>query len=138
MQAYQTFCLLFFIVVPNKNIFFELNAIDEYINKHKITFLFSSPSIAWSIQFKKTNSLKYLLLDGEKLTNEFYNELKYSLNNECNIFNVYGPTESTIASTMNKFIKKNNVTIGKPLKNYKCYVLNSSQQLFPIGAKGEL
>ena len=79
-----------------------------------------------------------MLLGGEKLTNELYNQLKDSLNNECNIFNLYGPTECVIISTINKFIKKNNVTIGKPLKNYKFYVLNSSQQLVPIGAKGEL
>ncbi|MEM1391734.1 MAG: amino acid adenylation domain-containing protein [Cyanobacteria bacterium P01_H01_bin.150] len=53
--------------------------------------------------------------------------------------NAYGPTESTVCSTvklLNKDIDK--ITIGRPISNIKIYILDSHLQPVPIGVPGEL
>ncbi|CAF3818056.1 unnamed protein product [Rotaria sordida] len=55
--------------------------------------------------------------------------------------NEYGPTESALVSTMKMFgsnDKRINRSIGKPLMNVKCYVLDNHLNQLPIGAVGEL
>ncbi|MEO1561265.1 MAG: amino acid adenylation domain-containing protein, partial [Cyanobacteria bacterium J06632_19] len=53
--------------------------------------------------------------------------------------NAYGPSESTVCSTvslLNKDIEK--ITIGRPISNIKIYILDSHLQPVPIGVPGEL
>ncbi len=51
---------------------------------------------------------------------------------------MYGPTEIVCASTINNFLQITDSSIGKPLKNYKCYILNTYLKPVPIGAIDEL
>ena len=77
-----------------------------------------------------------LLIGGEKLTKELLQQL---LLKNANIFNVYGPTETTIWSTANYLQHNNNASdIGLPLDNEKAYVLDQYLNPLPIGAVGEL
>ncbi len=52
--------------------------------------------------------------------------------------NMYGPTEIVCAATINECVQNTNLSIGKPLNNYKCYILNPNLKPIPIGAIGEL
>ena len=54
------------------------------------------------------------------------------------ILNLYGPTETTVTSTTAKLLPKKKVTIGYPLANTTCYILDSLLQPVPIGVRGEL
>jgi acyl carrier protein len=54
------------------------------------------------------------------------------------LWNLYGPTETTIWSTLMYLEKGQPVKIGRPIHNTQCYVLDPQQQLVPIGAPGEL
>ena len=51
---------------------------------------------------------------------------------------MYGPTEIVCAATINECVQNTNLSIGKPLNNYRAYVLNNELKLIPIGAIGEL
>jgi amino acid adenylation domain-containing protein len=53
-------------------------------------------------------------------------------------WNVYGPTETTIWSTVSRLIPSQSPTIGKPLSNTRVYLLDKNQVLVPIGVAGEL
>ncbi len=57
-------------------------------------------------------------------------------------WNVYGPTETTIWSTIYKLTKENikltKLPIGTPLSNTKVYVLDKNLRLMPIGGIGDL
>ena len=55
------------------------------------------------------------------------------------VFNVYGPTESTVWSTA-KLLKKDGsrITIGTPIHNTQTYVLDENMQPAPIGVPGRL
>ncbi|CAF4115973.1 unnamed protein product [Adineta steineri] len=59
----------------------------------------------------------------------------------CTVWNIYGSTELTVASTYHLVdIKSKNISIpvGKSLPNYRSFVLNKLFQTTPISQKGEL
>lgn len=55
------------------------------------------------------------------------------------LWNLYGPTETTIWSTIKKVEKPEDaLSIGTPIANTQVYVLNDYQQVVPFGVPGEL
>ena len=55
------------------------------------------------------------------------------------LWNMYGPTETTIWSTSYKVEEvQGRVPIGRPIDNTTCYVLEEYRAPVPIGAEGEL
>lgn len=85
-------------------------------------------------------SLRYIFACGEVLSinvaTKFHNMIKGT-----KLENLYGPTEATIYSTwysVDKITKQHSVPIGKPLDNYKVYILGKNGKINPIGVAGEL
>ncbi len=54
------------------------------------------------------------------------------------IFNGYGPTEATVVATIAELRPKQTVTIGKPIPNYSCYIVNDALEQVEPGVEGEL
>ena len=54
------------------------------------------------------------------------------------IFNGYGPTEITVVATISQVRYGEPVTIGKPIPNYSCYVVDEQLNLLERGVEGEL
>jgi amino acid adenylation domain-containing protein len=54
------------------------------------------------------------------------------------VWNVYGPTETTIWSAIKKLSGDEKVTIGKPLSNTQIYIISSENELNPVGVNGEI
>ena len=54
------------------------------------------------------------------------------------IFNSYGPTEATVVATMAEVVPGETVTIGKPIPNYVCWVVDDSLRPVAPGVTGEL
>jgi len=54
------------------------------------------------------------------------------------ILNSYGPTEATVVATIAEVFAGEPVTIGKPIPNYTCYVVDDDLRLLGPGAEGEL
>ncbi|WP_374015848.1 amino acid adenylation domain-containing protein [Paenibacillus thiaminolyticus] len=54
------------------------------------------------------------------------------------VFNMYGPTETTIWSTMHRLTKDAPVLIGSPIANTELLVLDDNLKPVPVGVKGEL
>ncbi|MEZ2339472.1 condensation domain-containing protein, partial [Mucilaginibacter sp. RCC_168] len=54
------------------------------------------------------------------------------------IWNVYGPTETTIWSSIKKLSITEGVTIGRPIGNTQIYILGPDQGLVPVGVTGEI
>ena len=75
---------------------------------------------------------------GEALSAELQHRLFSRLRTE--LYNGYGPTEATIASTFWHCTREpgGGVPIGRPIANTEVYVLDRNCQPVPIGAVGEL
>ena len=54
------------------------------------------------------------------------------------VWNMYGPTETTIWSTCHKITEGKPVLIGRPIANTQIYIVNEKYQPSPIGVAGEL
>jgi amino acid adenylation domain-containing protein len=54
------------------------------------------------------------------------------------VWNGYGPTEATVYATQARIDDAEDVTIGKPLDNVRCYILDERLRPAPIGVVGEL
>ncbi len=84
-----------------------------------------------------------VLCGGEGLTKELSQEL---INRSYELYNIYGPTETTIWSTY-KLLRGNRTKtkmdsgyepVGRPIKNVFLYLLDNELQPVPIGAAGEV
>ena len=76
------------------------------------------------------------LCGGEPLSTD----LAAALLDRCaTLWNMYGPTETTIWSTMAKIERADQeITIGRPIANTETYVLDKFLQPVPVGVSGEL
>lgn len=72
---------------------------------------------------------------GEAMTGDLKDQL---VNTGAKVWNLYGPTETTIWSTVKRLDPECAPTIGRPLANTQIYILNRSLQPAPVGVAGEL
>ena len=85
--------------------------------------------------WQRSDQLK-ILCGGEALTRELANQL---LAKGTSLWNLYGPTESTIWSVVHQVdLRDGSVLIGHPIANTQVYVLDRHLQPVPIGIPGEL
>lgn len=85
--------------------------------------------------WQKGEGLK-VLCGGEKLPRELANQL---LETGASLWNLYGPTESTIWSTVEQVKEREGpVLIGRPVANTQVYILDDHLNPVPIGVPGEL
>lgn len=75
------------------------------------------------------------LCGGESLPPELATEL---LARVGELWNMYGPTETTIWSTVKHVTTADAITIGRPIDNTTLYILDPELRPVPIGATGEL
>lgn len=120
------------LIVP-EDLRMNLDQLADYFRKNNVTHSFMTTQVGRlfaSEGYKST--LKFLSVGGEKLT---------PLNppKDYQLVNGYGPTECTIFSTtyiVDKLYHR--IPIGKPLDNYKLYVVDNKGRQLPNGALGEL
>ncbi len=77
-----------------------------------------------------------ILCGGEALPRDLAEEL---LARAGSVWNMYGPTETTIWSTVHKVESgESPVSIGRPIANTQVYILDSKLEPVPVGIPGEL
>lgn len=116
-------------------------SISNIIIKNDIDFLLSTPSkiellLSDDKLSESLSRIKVFLLGGEIFTNNLYNRMREKTNG--NIYNGYGPTESTACCSIKKIENTQNINIGKPVNNTQIYILNNNLFPCPIGIIGEL
>jgi amino acid adenylation domain-containing protein len=83
---------------------------------------------------------KYIVLGGEAFSTQLYRRVREKISFQ-KLFNIYGPTETTISATIYECGNDETgttVPIGKPLMNYQTWIQGIGFKLQPIGAAGEL
>jgi amino acid adenylation domain-containing protein len=77
-----------------------------------------------------------ILIGGEAVSQKLASQL---LQRSASVWNVYGPTETTIWSTLSQLeVGNSTVCIGKPIGNTEIFILDKELQPVPIGVPGEL
>jgi len=109
----------------------------EFLN---ITTVTLPPSVLKVIPFKENENniteLETIIVAGESCPSELVN--KWSKGRR--FVNAYGPTETTVCASMHicKGKYSNIPPIGKPIYNFKLYVLDKKLLPMPVGVPGEL
>lgn len=114
--------------------------IKNYLKKFPITFMQATP-LSWKVllkqDWKNIGGLK-ILVGGEKFTTKLAEQLNYPLGN---VWNVYGPTETSMWSMANHLkdtLNTTSVPLGSPLNNTIIKILDDELKPVPIGRQGEL
>ncbi|SFS02400.1 hybrid non-ribosomal peptide synthetase/type I polyketide synthase [Anaeromicropila populeti] len=113
----------------------------QKILEHKATHILSTVSrikaFVENPDFEQAlKQLTCILSGGENFSLALLKDLQKRSN--AKIFNMYGPTETTIWSTTKELTNENKVNIGTPIANTQVFVLNSGGKLQPTGVFGEL
>jgi len=79
-------------------------------------------------------SLRVVISGGDALEEQVKDEI---LARGYPLYNNYGPTEITVDALSAK-CSEGRVTLGRPVSNVKCYIMDEEQHLLPVGVPGEL
>ncbi|MEO1006818.1 MAG: amino acid adenylation domain-containing protein, partial [Cyanobacteria bacterium J06638_38] len=94
------------------------------------------------IEARKFTCLQWMMVTGESVDLDLVNSW-LQLYPQIAIVNAYGPSEASDDITQEIITQPlpentNTVAIGKPLANLNLYLLDSNQQLVPVGVPGEI
>ena len=119
-------------IIPEE-IRLDLIALNDYFEQNHITHSFMTTQVGYQFATSiKNHSLLYLSTGGEKLAS-------LTPPTGYKFYNVYGPTECTIFTTIYCVERKmKEIPIGKSLDNMRLYVADAQGHRLPIGAAGEL
>jgi len=121
-----------FIATPQ--ILGDLEHLPQVLTDAKVTVLDTVPTL---LAFLPSNlpHLRLVLLGGEALPEELAKRWAAA---GRRLFNTYGPTEATVVATFAELRPGDRVTIGRPIPNYTCYVVDEELNLLAPGQQGEL
>ncbi len=108
------------------------------LRDHAITVMQATP-VTWRLLLKSgwRGASKFrVLCGGEALPRELADRL---LSTGTEVWNLYGPTETTIWSTIERVESETgSIAIGRPIANTTVYVMDDSGLPVPAGAVGEI
>ncbi len=119
------------IYVVDSAIKLDMKRLNHFYEENKISISFLPTQICEQFLLEDNKSLRKLLTGGDKLKN--FRPQRYDLVNN------YGPTENTVVST--SFVTSRayaNIPIGRPIYNTKIYIVDTNNNIQPIGAEGEI
>ncbi len=113
----------------------------NYLNNHNITFMQATPSTWQMVMLNeswKPEKGFTVMCGGEAMTPDLANQLLKTLTPaDGRLFNMYGPTETTIWSAR-ALIEDTRIILGEPMDNTDLFVLDTAGNLAGIGCPGEL
>ena len=141
LELWCSLCFGLKLVIANEE---EQNS-PELLNKlcldNSVNIIQTTPSRFSTIFEEKSNldfmkNITEILVGGEPLNDKILSIMKNE--SHAKIYNVYGPTETTIWSTYKNMTNEDIITVGKPIANTQIYILNPNKKLLPLNVPGEL
>lgn len=138
LELYLPLCVGARVVIASREVAMDGAALAALLREVGATVLQATPA-TWRLlceaNFEGDEKFK-ALCGGEALPRELANDL---LGRVGTLWNLYGPTETTIWSTCAHIDSTEGpITIGRPIDNTTLYLLDGERQLVPIGSAGEL
>ena len=123
------------VVVATENEQNDIRLFNALCLKNNVNIIQTTPS-RFQVLISNLNELDYLegitdiLVGGESFPKMLLEKLQQLT--KANIYNVYGPTETTVWSTVKNLTDETSITIGKPISNTRCYILDNNKKLLPV------
>jgi amino acid adenylation domain-containing protein len=124
------------LYVITSDLLADLHQLRQCIDTYRIHIINFIPSflkelLAYGPRLK---SLRAVISGGERLEESLKNQL---LEMGYPLYNNYGPTEITVDALFER-CSPEKVSLGKPVSNVTCHILDKDNNLTPIGIPGEL
>jgi amino acid adenylation domain-containing protein len=133
------------LVVPSANNLASPGAVLDWLQMQQITSMHTVPSVVdlWLAQPSPAplSHLKRLFFAGEPLTSALIERFRKVIAAECELINLYGPTETTLAKCFYRVPRQMRAGVqplGKPLPQTQVLILSPAKQCCAIGEPGEI
>lgn len=141
LELWCSLCSGITFVLANEKEQNNTSLLNDLCIKNNVNMMQTTPSrytalLSDSENLQFLNNISDILVGGESLTKKLLDLFKKF--SKANIYNMYGPTETTIWSTVKNLTNSNKITIGTPIINTKCYVLDNNLNLLPPFTPGNL
>ncbi|WP_406293652.1 amino acid adenylation domain-containing protein [Embleya sp. NBC_00888] len=125
------------VVLAGKDTVSDPSAVVAVLRRHAVTVVQATPAFWQMLMTHEPTAARGLriLVGGEALPARLAETL---VAEAAEVSNVYGPTETTIWSTMAPVEAGTGVAIGSPIGNTRVYVLDAALGPVPRGVQGEL
>lgn len=125
------------LVLADRDSAADGNELSALIENNDISIMQATPA-TWRLLldsgWEGQSSLK-IFCGGEALPQNLASEL---LERCASLWNMYGPTETTIWSTLTRITTADDITIGRPIANTQIFIVDAQFNPAPIGVPGEL
>lgn len=128
-------------VTKEENIL-EAGRLERELEKNKITVMWMTSTLFNQLVQQNPSiflGLRYLIVGGDKLSPYYINKVRDTCK-RLTLVNGYGPTENTTFSVCCQIDRRyeRDIPIGKPISNSYAYIVDSKNNLQPVGIYGEL
>ncbi len=125
------------LVIANEEEQLNPRLLKELCLKNDVSIIQTTPSRINALTEDKEakeyfENFTEVLVGGESFPKALLEKLRKIT--KARIYNVYGPTETTVWSTIKEITDK--ITIGRPIVNTTCYILDENMNFLPINTPG--
>lgn len=129
------------IVIANEQEQTNIDLFNTLCLKNNVNIIQTTPSrmqtfISSGSSTDFLKNITHLLIGGEPFPSALLENLRKL--STAKIYNMYGPTETAVWSTVHDVTNEQNISIGKPIINTQCYVLDKNNMPLPYGVSGDL
>ncbi|GGG20397.1 hypothetical protein GCM10011344_21320 [Dokdonia pacifica] len=126
------------LVLVNREVLMDVSTFSNVLRSKGITHLHATPGYISQIEsLEDCSDVRRIVCAGEVCPKE----LADRLGSQVDFYNKYGPTETTISSTIYKYTPNQigqTVPIGRPVANTEIYIVSEAMELQPCGVIGEI
>ncbi|MEO1054537.1 MAG: amino acid adenylation domain-containing protein, partial [Bacteroidota bacterium] len=115
----------------------NIDQLVQDIIEHEVTVLSTTPLVINELNQRsgQLKTLRTIISGGDKLQNNHIDQLI----GVTNLYNTYGPSESTVCATYHQITAVDNASIiGEPIRNRNILILNEELDAVPTGVIGEI
>ena len=128
--------------IIDKSLLLNQEAFEAYINENSVTIMLLTTALFDSFANYSPSmfeNVRYLITGGDVFSYKSGNSI-LNATEHTQIINAYGPTESTVITSVYKYNKEmwTDVPIGRPINDTNCYIVDIFGKQVPICGKGEL
>lgn len=137
-SVFETFMALLTgatLIIETRDTLMQGPALADLLREKRITSIQFPPSVLELLPSENLPDLEIVMVGGEVYSPDLVK--RWSVGHR--LFNVYGPTESTVWTTVYERIDEQpKLPIGKPIPNMEIYILDENLQNVPVGQPGEI
>jgi len=125
------------LAIPTQTELLDIDLLVDFILRHQVNIIDCSPLLLNELNKSDRLSCLHTVISGGDVLKPAYVDRFLK---SARVYNTYGPTESTVCVTYYRCPSPmvDPIPIGKPIANYRVYILDAHHRPHPLGVAGEI